>query len=84
MVNSEVWVGTRYSIPPYPPSPHHPGYTPPTQHAAVLMTAVPHAVSRGVNMVVGLIYVGVRTLSTEISDIRVMTEVYNLVEVEDR
>ena len=35
-------------------------------------------------MVVGLISVGIRTLDGLISDIRTITEVYNLVEIEDR
>ena len=73
-----VWVGTRYSTPPGPTRYPYPGYTLPTEHAAVLMAAVPHCPSPVLNSVVGLRSVDQLTLSPEISGFEGITEVYNL------
>ena len=69
---------TRYSPPRYPPTIPPPGYTPtPPPHPGTA-TADVSAVPARKNSVVGLISVGQLSLSPGFSDIRTMTEVYNL------
>ena len=82
MVKYGSWVVYRYSPSRYPPGiplPHHPGYTPATTVTAVHGLGMQ---SREVNMVVGLISVGQLSLADQISDISLMTEVYNLAEID--
>ena len=77
------WVGTGIALPgthpPYP-GPHYPGYTPPPT-APVPGTAP--GLHRGVQQAVGLRSVAQLTLSAQISEIRGITEVYNLVKAGD-
>ena len=77
-----VWLGTRYSTPPGPtPVPTLP--LPRVHPPRMTVTAV-HGLgmqSREANMVVGLISVAQLTLDAQISDISLMTEVYNLSEI---
>ena len=75
------WVGRRVV-----PSGTHPSPAPPRVHpsptAPVPGTAP--GVASVLNVVVGLISVAQLTLGAVFSDIRVMTEVYNLVRIGDR
>ena len=73
-------MGYRYSPPTHPPYPL-PGYTPPAPGVA-LAVADPSYLEY--NMVVGLISVEQLSLSPGFSDLRLMTEVYNLVEIGNR
>ena len=73
--------GYRYSTHPALPHPHHPGYTP---SPAVTAVHVPGMLSRGQYMVVGLISVEQLTLDPVFSDIRGITEGYNLVKIGNR
>ena len=63
---------------------HYPRVHPVHPGARYTVYSAPAGQSGGVNSAVGLISVGVRTLSAHILDLRTITEVYNLVEVEDR
>ena len=75
---------TRYSPSQYPPVCTTPG-TPQLPHIAG--PGMLHAVHRhvpAVNSAVGLISVGQLSLSLRFSDLRVMTEVYNLSEIGNR
>ena len=78
------WVGTRYSTPPSTPVPHYPGYTPPRPAGHHVRCYCSRGADGGVNMAVGLISVGVRTLDAQISDIKGITEVYNLANAGNR
>ena len=73
---------TRYSPPRYPPQLPHPGYTPPLRTLTPGLVMVPHGHVRGAKLVVGLKSVGQLSLSTHISGLRTITEVYNLVEID--
>ena len=65
--------------PPGTTRPHHPGYTPPHPDSQYRYRRHRRTGQyRGVNMAVGLRSVDQLTLRREISDIRGMTEVYNL------
>ena len=68
--------GYRYSTPPDHPATHHPGYTSPCPSGVLPVLS---AVSGQREEVVGLISVEQLSLSAGISDIRGITEVYNLV-----
>ena len=72
---------TRYSPSRYHPPSHYPGYTPPppTCRWSLYSRCTGHA--GRTNMVVGLKSVRQLTLGTQISDIRGITEVYNLVKI---
>ena len=76
-----VMGSTRYSTPPGPTLSHTPG-TPLPYPASALATAAPRHVS--VNEVVGLKSVAQLTLGDYISDLRTITEVYNLAKIGDR
>ena len=82
-----VLAGYRYSPPRYPPSQHptpgtppHPGYT--SHHARYRYSRVPHR-RRQTNSAVGLKSVAQLTWRPLIAGSRVMTEVYNLVEIDE-
>ena len=84
MLNMGPWdglVGTRYSPPTTHPATHTPG-TPATARRDWL--AQGHGSARGLNMAVGLISVDQLSLGTDFSDIRGMTEGYNLVGIGNR
>ena len=82
------WDG-HWVVPGIAPLPAHPSYrtpgTPPvtTEQVPACYSAV-QCQYGGVIMVVGLRSVGVRLLSARISDLRGITEVYNLPVAEDR
>ena len=73
-------LGTGIALPD-PPSYHYPGYTPPPT-ARLDHAAVPHRASY--KCVVGLRSVDQLSLSTDFSDLRTMTEGYNLSEIGNR
>ena len=82
MVKYGSWEGT-WVVPGIAHPPSHPGPIPrvhplPTGRYPVLMRAVTAGPDTRKNMVVGLRSVGQLSLSTEISGLRVMTEVYNV------
>ena len=77
-------MGYRYSTLPALPDPHYPGYTPPLPHHARSQHCRGQQLRHAKYMVVGLISVGQLTLGEHFSDIRGMTEVYNLFRIGDR
>ena len=79
MVLGAVWLGTRYSHPPDPPSSHPTPGTPPPHWYTVCMKRVLYT---DWNMVVGLKSVAQLTLGSQISGFGGMTEVYNLVRID--
>ena len=87
---TEIWVlGGSWWVPgivPLQPTPvpPHPGYTPAPHIAGPGMLHGLHAVSGQRNTAVGLISVDQLSLYGLFSDIRTITEVYNLVRIGDR
>ena len=84
MLNMRSWEGTGWVPDIALPATHpatHPGYTSPS---AWRYLSGYTAVSGRVNMVVGLISVAQLTSRALFSDIRGMTEVYNLVKIDNR
>ena len=74
------WVVPRYSPSQPPQSSHHPGYTPPAHAGPGMLQRC--AVRCGqTNSAVGLRSVGQLSLYVHFSDIRGMTEVYNLIKL---
>ena len=67
-----------------PTVPHHPGYTPALHpgHGSTGVRCTVHV--RGLNMAVGLRSVDQLTLRSHFSRLRGMTEVYNLVRIDNR
>ena len=76
------WDGSRvvyrYSPPGHPPGLHHPGYTPAQARRSIRCGTAVHGYVGGANSAVGLKSVDQLSLGTQISDIRDMTEVYNV------
>ena len=79
----EAWVVYRYSPPSHPPGPHHPGYTPPSRTPEHQVRYGVRCSAGGVNSAVGLKSVDRLSLDVHISGFQGMTEVYNLVRIED-
>ena len=73
-----VLVGYRYSTPPDPPGPHHPGYTPRCREST---GTLPHGHAGQRNSGVGLKSVAQLSLYALISGFLGITEVYNLLRI---
>ena len=74
-----LWVVPGIALPAHPQVPLPRVHPSPTEHAAVLMAAVPRGQHPENNMVVGLISVDQLSLGTQISGSQGITESYNLV-----
>ena len=72
--------GYRYSTPPSHPSSHYPGYTLPAPYRTLHLSTARHTL---LHMVVGLRSVDRLSLSAEISGFGTMTEVYNVVRIDN-
>ena len=72
------------ALPATHPGPPHPGYTPATPSSAAPSATRVHGGAGRLNMVVGLKSVQQLSLSARFSDIRGMTEDYNLLRIDNR